>query len=229
MPGRPSATSHAPGGASTVGRYLDQARIGRPHLRQLALLGGGGFFDAFAPVTAPPSVPFRDLFRKPLGRTTAVCVLIAFYTFGSWVPTYLLDRGLSVEKSLGLSVLMQLGAIPGCLTGDRLGRKWVNVALFILMGLVGIWYGYSASTTELRMQGSAPANACARGSVIISPFLVGFTYGHIGVQGVFLGVLGVCVIGAVSVVLLAPETRKRSLEEIAGRTTATEPALTLRS
>lgn len=221
-----------------------------------------------APATAatPPAVPFRDLFRKPLGRITAVCILIAvcnqiaFYTFESWVPTYLLDRGLSVEKSLGLSVLMQLGAIPGCLigglAGDRLGRKWVNVALFLLMGGVGIWYGYSSSTTELvisgliwvflasfaisvqiasyipelfptelRLQGSALANACARGSVIISPFLVSTTYAHIGVQGVFLGVMGICVIGAVSVIVLAPETRKRSLEEIATRTTAAgEPA-----
>ena len=224
-----------------------------------------------APATpVATAIPFRDLFRKPLGRITAVCVLIAvcnqiaFYTFESWVPTYLLDKGLSVEKSLGLSVLMQLGAIPGCLAGglagDRLGRKWVNVALFVLMGTVGIWYGYSSSTaelvisgviwvflasfaisvqiasyipelfpTELRMQGSALANACARGSVIISPFLVSTTYANIGVQGVFLGVLAVCLIGALSVILLAPETRRRSLEDIATTTAGAEPSRTVRS
>jgi putative MFS transporter len=208
---------------------------------------------------------FRALFRKPLGRITVACILIAvcnqiaFYTFQSWVPTYLVGHGLTVEKSLGITVFMQLGAVPGCLigglVGDRLGRKWVNAALFVLMGGVGIWYGYSSSITGLivsgivwvflasfaisvqiasyipelfptglRMQGSALANAFARGSVIVTPFLVSSVYGSVGVQGVFLGVLGVCLIGAIVVIVLAPETRRRSLEDIAAKTAGRTPA-----
>ncbi|NKQ51779.1 MFS transporter [Amycolatopsis sp. K13G38] len=211
-------------------------------------------FPAPAGKTERPD--FRALFRKPLGRITAACILIAvcnqiaFYTFQSWVPTYLVGQGLSVQKSLGITVLMQLGAVPGCLigglVGDRLGRKWVNAALFVLMGGVGMWYGYSSSTaelivagiiwvflasfaisvqiasyipelfpTELRLQGSSLANAFARGSVIVTPFLVSSIYGSVGVQGVFLGVLGVCLVGAIAVIVLAPETRQRSLEDIA--------------
>lgn len=30
-----------------VGRYLDEARVGREHLKLLGLVGGGGFFDGF--------------------------------------------------------------------------------------------------------------------------------------------------------------------------------------
>jgi MFS transporter, putative metabolite:H+ symporter len=236
------------------GRYEEAYRItrrynpdapGRPPAGEAAAVTG----EAVRP-------DFRALFRKPLGRITAACILIAvcnqiaFYTFQSWVPTYLVGQGLSVEKSLGITVFMQLGAVPGCLigglVGDRLGRKWVNVALFLLMGGVGIWYGYSSSTaglitsgiiwvflasfaisvqiasyipelfpTAVRMQGSALANACARGSIIVTPFLVSSVYDSAGVGAVFFGVLGVCVIGAIAVIVLAPETRRRSLEEIA--------------
>ncbi|KAA9163579.1 MFS transporter [Amycolatopsis acidicola] len=243
------------------GRYEEAYRIARrynPDMPEQPELPAGPRARAERP-------DFRALFRKPLGRITAACVLIAvcnqiaFYTFQSWVPTYLVGQGLTVEKSLGITVFMQLGAIPGCLVGglvgDRLGRKWVNAALFVLMGGVGIWYGYSSSTaglivsgivwvflasfaisvqiasyipelfpTELRMQGSALANACARGSVIVTPFLVSSLYENVGVQGVFLGVLGVCLVGAIVVIVLAPETRRRSLEDIAQGTTGRAPA-----
>ncbi|MGW4483835.1 MFS transporter [Amycolatopsis sp. NPDC004368] len=234
------------------GRHEEAYRIARKYNPDMPEHPPAGFAPP-APALVRPD--FRALFRKPLGKITAACILIAvcnqiaFYTFQSWVPTYLVGQGLSVEKSLGITVFMQLGAIPGCLigglVGDRLGRKWINAALFVLMGLVGIWYGYSHSTTQLivsgiawvflasfaisvqiasyipelfptplRIQGSALANACARGSIIVTPFLVSSTFESAGVQGVFLGVLGVCLIGAISVVLLAPETRRRSLEDI---------------
>jgi MFS transporter, putative metabolite:H+ symporter len=196
------------------------------------------------------------LFRGPLRRVTtvaifiSVCNLVPYYAFQSWVPTYLLHQGISLRNSLGLSVFMQLGAIPGAiiggLLGDYLGRKWTNVGLFVALGVIGLVYANSDSSAELmvtgflwvmvaniaialqiasyipelfptsvRMQGSALANAFGRLGTIFAPYLVSATVSSLGVSAVFVGSCAVFVLGALAVAVLGPETKGRSLEDIA--------------
>ena len=52
---------------------------------------------------------------------------------------------------------MQLGAIPGNLLGgylaDRVGRKWTNVVLYLLLGVIGVVYAHAVSVVELMIVG----------------------------------------------------------------------------
>jgi len=82
--------------------------------------------------TGKMSDVFKGIYLK---RTTILIVAwilqtIAFYGFGSWVPTLLVQQGIGLSHSLLYSTLITLGAPLGSLTGamisDRFERK-VNI------------------------------------------------------------------------------------------------------
>jgi putative MFS transporter len=92
----------------------------------------------FAEIMAP-------LYR---GRTAMLSVFnamqaIAFYGFGSWVPTLLIAKGIHVTTSLEYAFIIALanpvGPLLGMLVADRMERKWqlvtagVCVAIFALL------------------------------------------------------------------------------------------------
>lgn len=200
-------------------------------------------------------VRLRDLFRGRLVPITVLAILIslftevAYYSFQAWVPTYLVKDGFSISHTLTFAFIMELGAIPGNLIGgflaDRMGRKWTNVVVFVVLGLLGIGYSYPANTAELmvigfvwvtvanimitltiasyipeifptrvRMQGSALANAFGRGGTILSPIMVSWLFLSFGAPGVFTSSLILLVAAAIAVIILGPETRRKSLESI---------------
>ncbi|MGG1691799.1 MFS transporter [Heyndrickxia ginsengihumi] len=74
-----------------------------------------------------------DIFKRPyVGRTIILISVwifqtIAFYGFGSWVPTLLVKQGINLEDSLVYSTLITIGAPLGSLLGaaiaDRFERK----------------------------------------------------------------------------------------------------------
>ena len=89
-----------------------------------------------------------DIFRAPYaGRTAMLSVFnlmqsIAFYGFGSWVPTLLIAKGIHVTTSLQYAFIIALanpvGPLLGFLVADRMERKWqlvtagACVAIFML-------------------------------------------------------------------------------------------------
>ncbi len=91
---------------------------------------------------------FGELFQPPyLKRTVVMSVFnamqtIAFYGFGSWVPTLLIAKGIHVTTSLQYAFIIALANPVGPLLGygiaDRIERKWQIVAAGAITG-VGIF------------------------------------------------------------------------------------------
>jgi MFS transporter, putative metabolite:H+ symporter len=88
---------------------------------------------------------FSELLRPPYGKRTLVLSIfnltqtIAFYGFGSWVPTLLIAKGIHVTTSLMYSFIIALanpvGPLLGMLVADKMERKWQLVCAGICVGL----------------------------------------------------------------------------------------------
>ena len=101
------------------------------------------------PQTAPDTIEqkggFRELFRPPyLKRTVVMSAFnamqtIAFYGFGSWVPTLLIAKGIHVTASLEYAFIIALanpvGPLLGYLIADSVERKWQIVAAGVITGI----------------------------------------------------------------------------------------------
>jgi len=90
-----------------------------------------------------------EIFAPPYRSRTAMLSVfnamqaIAFYGFGSWVPTLLIAKGIHVTTSLEYAFIIALanpvGPLLGLLVADRVERKWqlviagVCVAIFALL------------------------------------------------------------------------------------------------
>ena len=87
----------------------------------------------------------------------SVLNLVTWYTFTAWIPTFFVQSGLTVAKSFTFSFVIMLGAIPGnalaALISDKLGRKKTLVILSILLGIIGLLYGYASSPAYAMVYG----------------------------------------------------------------------------
>jgi putative MFS transporter len=102
---------------------------------------------------------FSELFRGDLARSTILGIIIgvagsvSLYGFLSWVPTFLVKEGLSLNSSLTYTALMGLGAPLGgvfaAIIADRAGRVKTLVALTVAEALVGVAYVYTQNQVEL--------------------------------------------------------------------------------
>lgn len=112
-----------------------------------------------------PRVSLRVLFRPPLRRYVLVSIgmssliLFAYWGLFTWVPAYLASpvekggAGLSVVRSTGWIIPMQLGALAGYLTfgflADRFGRRPVFVSFLSGAAIVTYLYGNLAQSPGL--------------------------------------------------------------------------------
>ena len=88
---------------------------------------------------------FSELLRPPYGKRTLVLSIfnltqtIAFYGFGSWVPTLLIAKGIHIQTSLMYAFIIALanpvGPLLGMLVADRMERKWQLVCAGACVGL----------------------------------------------------------------------------------------------
>jgi putative MFS transporter len=92
---------------------------------------------------------FGELFKPPYDKRTLVLSIfnltqtIAFYGFGSWVPTLLIAKGIHITTSLQYAFIIALanpvGPLLGMFIADKMERKWqlvwagVCVGVFILL------------------------------------------------------------------------------------------------
>ncbi|WP_125709085.1 MFS transporter [Lacticaseibacillus porcinae] len=83
--------------------------------------------------------------------------LLCQYTFTSWVPTLLVQKGISIFSSIGFSAVMMLGAPIGATIGtvlvERTGRKKLIVTTFICTAILGIAYAYETTTVGTIING----------------------------------------------------------------------------
>ena len=88
---------------------------------------------------------FGELLRPPyLGRTLVMSVFnamqtIAFYGFGSWVPSLLIAKGIAVTTGLKYAFIIALanpvGPLLAFAIADRFERKWQIVAAGVITGI----------------------------------------------------------------------------------------------
>jgi MFS transporter, putative metabolite:H+ symporter len=101
-----------------------------------------------APANSDPVLArsrFTELLKPPYGKRTAVLSVfnlmqtIAFYGFGSWVPSLLIAKGIHVTTSLQYSFIIALanpiGPFLGIFIADRMERKWQLVAAAALVSI----------------------------------------------------------------------------------------------
>jgi putative MFS transporter len=92
---------------------------------------------------------FGELFRPPfLSRTVMMSIfnflsVVGYYGFAAWVPTLLIDKGITVTQSLlyafVIAIANPFGPLLGFLIADRIERKWalvlssLGIAIFMLL------------------------------------------------------------------------------------------------
>ena len=87
-----------------------------------------------------------------IGRTMTLWAIwifqtLGFYGFQAWVPTLLVQHGITIVHSLTYITLINIGAVPGALIAvllsDRLERKYTIAATASIIAVFGLLYGLS--------------------------------------------------------------------------------------
>jgi putative MFS transporter len=130
------------------GRTDEAARI----LATLESAGGAarqGKIADTAPSRAAATVGYADLFRPPylslvvLFMVFNLCQAFGFYGFANWVPTLLVEKGITVTRSLQYSFIVAfaypIAPLLAASFADHFERKWIicgaSVAI-IVFGLI---------------------------------------------------------------------------------------------
>jgi MFS transporter, putative metabolite:H+ symporter len=149
-------------------------RVRRASGRELPPVTANG---ADADVAAPRGgllTSLRFLWGRGMRRRTAVVWLIwfvnvfAFYGFFTWIPTLLIQQGITVTKSFDFSLVIYLAQIPGYFTGawlsDRLDRK-PTIAVCLLGGAAAAFWLSQSSTPPAIMASGALLSFFLNGSI----------------------------------------------------------------
>ncbi|GAA1651639.1 MFS transporter [Nonomuraea maheshkhaliensis] len=134
--------------------------------------------SAVAPVTHTPKVnllnALKFLWSPVMARRTAVIWLVwfvitfSYYGFFSWIPTLLVQRGITVTKSFEFSIIIYLAQIPGYFSAawlsERLDRK----------NTIAIYLGGSAVSAFWLSQMDSPVAITVAGAVL--SFFLNGTY-----------------------------------------------------
>ncbi|MEU6572708.1 MFS transporter [Streptomyces sp. NPDC046805] len=117
---------------------------------------------------APPTLgllsALRYLWSGTMARRTAVTWLIwfvitfSYYGFFSWIPTLLVERGITVTKSFEFSIIIYLAQIPGYFSAawlsERLDRKNV-IALYLTGSAVSaFWLSQTSTPVPITVAGA---------------------------------------------------------------------------
>jgi MFS transporter, putative metabolite:H+ symporter len=88
-----------------------------------------------APARTPATVGFAELFRPPYRSLVVLfmvfnfCQALGFYGFANWVPTLLVEKGITVTKSLQYSFIVAfaypIAPFLAASFADRFERKWI--------------------------------------------------------------------------------------------------------
>ena len=83
----------------------------------------------------------------------------SYYAFFSWIPSLLVQNGMSLTKSFGFSIVMYIAQIPGYFSAawlnEAIGRKAVIVSYMMLGGVSAITMGLATGDTQIMLAGIA--------------------------------------------------------------------------
>src|SRR4051794_171100 len=123
------------------------------------------------PMTPPAAIParppkpaeFSELFRPPylslvvLFMVFNFCQAFGFYGFANWVPTLLVEKGITVTKSLQYSFIVAfaypIAPLLASTFADRLERKWITCGACVAIILFGAAFSQLTAPALLILSG----------------------------------------------------------------------------
>lgn len=100
----------------------------------------------------------------------------------------------------------------------------ITCCIYVLSSLSVASYVPELFPTELRLRGAGLCNAIGRGVNILVPYAIAAVFAGFGIVGVVSLIAGTLLLQAVIVGSIGPETKNRSLEDIATTAAPVEPA-----
>ncbi len=80
-----------------------------------------------------------------------ITITFSYYGFFTWIPSLLVDQGMTITKSFGYSIIIYLAQIPGyysaAFVSEKLDRKW-TIVLYMLLGGASALLMSNARTDE---------------------------------------------------------------------------------
>lgn len=144
------ALPESPRWLASHGRLAEADQIVRALEKKVELETGRPLPAALVEVVSGTKVRFADLWQAPYRRRMVLMIVfnvfqtIGYYGFASWVPTLLIQQGITVTNSLLYSSLIALAAPIGPLIGlviaDRLERKSVIMTSSLSILLCGLLF-----------------------------------------------------------------------------------------
>jgi len=133
--------------------------VGRPDEADAIVRGVEAEAAALAITLAPPAreataaqarlATASFVTRVAVGSIMQAVLGIAIYGFVAWVPTFLVQHGMAINRSLGQAVLMSMGGPAGAalawLLSDRIGRRRAIIAASVLAAICGPAFAYATS------------------------------------------------------------------------------------
>jgi putative MFS transporter len=119
-------------------------------------VSGGKPLPAPAASSPAASLALGSLFRPPLlqrmvvGSVVLITINALIFGFVNWIPTFFVKQGLSVNQSLGYTLVINMGSLLGCVIGafgsDYWGRRRTILGASVLTIIFGALYPF---VTEL--------------------------------------------------------------------------------
>jgi putative MFS transporter len=206
------------------------------------------------PDEPPVRLTLPQLFTGEYRRRTVmlwifqVLQTVGYYGFGSLAPVVLTAKGFDVVTSLGYAAISFLGYPIGSALSvpiiERFERKWLIVGSALVMGVMGLVFGYARETvlivvagfvltcasnvfsngfhtyqaeifpTTVRSSAISVAYSLSRATSAVLPFVALHALDRLGAGTVFTGSAVILVILCVDVAVLGPRSTGRSLEEV---------------
>jgi MFS transporter, putative metabolite:H+ symporter len=104
------------------------------------------------------------LISKPLIRVTLMSwtvwlsITFAYYSFFTWIPTLLMDSGMTLTKSFGYSIAIYAAQLPGFYSAahlnDRIGRRATIVSYVALAGVAAFLLAIARSNVWIVSTGA---------------------------------------------------------------------------
>ncbi|WP_397452329.1 MFS transporter [Pseudomonas sp. NA-150] len=151
-----------------------------------------------------------------LGLTT---LMFAGGPLGSLIAFALAER---LGRKWGIVVFSLVGVVFGLTypfaqseTAIIASGFAITCCIYVLSSLSVASYVPELFPTELRLRGAGLCNAIGRGVNILVPYAIAAVFGGFGIVGVVTLIAGTLLLQAVIVGAIGPETKNRSLEDIA--------------
>jgi putative MFS transporter len=84
-------------------------------------------------------------------------ITFSYYSFFTWIPSLLIQNGMTITKSFGYSLVMYIAQIPGYFSAawfnERIGRQATIVSYMLLGGLSALGLAFTHSDAQIMVAG----------------------------------------------------------------------------